>query len=256
MRFRGSINRCASIILCLFIAAVVYARPACPDALRTQPDSLRSHPDALRTQPDSLRSRPDASKAQPTKDVRNSSGQAKPKSKKQKLLRGFDGGMMLHTGYLSGNINAIGYQPKGAPLGIGGAIHLHLGNHFRVGTEGYMSQLNQRHNGSYLKYGWGGLLADAYIRVGRFQPYAGLTLGGGAATTLLMFEEPSTAWAPIDGTYYQKQAFFAVDPYIGCDYVVSSAFHITLKVDYLCPVARTGLMTNGPRIYFGFLFYH
>ena len=43
-------------------------------------------------------------------------------AQEKKLLRGFDGGMMIHTGYLSGNLDAIGYQAKGAPLGIVGRI--------------------------------------------------------------------------------------------------------------------------------------
>ena len=102
----------------------------------------------------------------------------------KKLLHGFDGGMMVHTGYLSGTLDAIGYQAKGAPMGIGGVIRLHLGDHFRIGSEGYVSTLSQRGNGSYLKYGWGGILADVYTVTGRFQPYAGITLGGGAITTL------------------------------------------------------------------------
>ena len=78
-------------------------------------------------------------------------------AQEKKLLNGFDGGMMVHTGFLSGSLDAIGYYAKGAPLGIGGVIRLHIGEHFRVGSEGYVSTLNQRGNGSYLKYGWGGL---------------------------------------------------------------------------------------------------
>jgi hypothetical protein len=173
-----------------------------------------------------------------------------------KMLRGFDGGMMVHTGYLSGNLDAIGYQAKGAPLGIGGVIRLHLGEHFRIGTEGYVSTLSQRSNGSYLKYGWGGLLADFYTVLGRFQPYAGLTLGGGAMTTLLMFEEPVSAWAPIDGTRYHKQGFLAIDPFVGCDFIVAGPMHLTLKVDYLCALSASELLPHGPRVYIGFLFYH
>ena len=42
---------------------------------------------------------------------------------------------MVHSGYLSGTLDAIGYQAKGAPLGIGGVIRLHLGEHFRVGSD-------------------------------------------------------------------------------------------------------------------------
>ena len=86
----------------------------------------------------------------------------------KKLFRGFDGGMMVHTGYLSGKLDAIGYEAKGAPKGIGGVIRFHLGEHFRVGSEGYVSTLGQLGNGSYLKYGWGGLLADVYTVRGGF----------------------------------------------------------------------------------------
>lgn len=177
-------------------------------------------------------------------------------AQEKKLLRGFDGGMMVHTGYLSGNLDAIGYQAKGAPMGIGGVIRLHLGDHFRIGSEGYVSTLSQRSNGSYLKYGWGGLLADFYKVIGRFQPYAGLTVGGGAMTTLLMFEEPASAWAAVDGTVFHKQGFMAIDPFVGCDFIVAGPMHLTLKLDYLCALSESKLLPNGPRVYIGFLFYH
>ena len=177
-------------------------------------------------------------------------------AQEKKLLRGFDGGMMIHTGYLSGHLDAIGYDVKGMPVGIGGVARLHIGPHFRLGGEGYISTLNQLGNGSYLKYGWGGLLADFYTVLGRFQPYAGLTLGGGAMTTLLMLESPSSAWMPINGTYYHKQGFMAIDPFIGCDFIVSGPMHLTLKVDYLCALSESKLLPHGPRVYFGFLFYH
>ena len=173
-------------------------------------------------------------------------------AQEKKVLRGFDGGMMVHTGFLTGNLNAIDYTAKGAPMGIGGVIRLHLGDHFRIGSEGYVSTLSQRGNGSYLKYGWGGLLADFYTVLGRFQPYGGITLGGGAMTTLLMMKEPVSAWAPIDGTRYHKQGFMAIDPFIGCDFIVSGPMHLTLKLDYLCAISKSELLPNGPRIYFGF----
>lgn len=177
-------------------------------------------------------------------------------AQEKKLIRGFDGGMMVHSGYLSGTLDPIAYKAKGAPLGIGGVIRLHLGEHFRIGSEGYVSSLSQLKNGSYLKYGWGGLLADVYMVAGKVQPYAGLTLGGGAMTTLLMFEEPVTSWAPIDGTRYHKQGFMAIDPFVGLDFIVSGPMHLTLKVDYLCALSESKLLPHGPRVYFGFLFYH
>ena len=176
-------------------------------------------------------------------------------AQEKKLLHGFDGGMMIHTGYLSGHLDAIGYDVKGMPVGLGGVARLHIGKHFRLGGEGYVSTLSQRGNGSYLRYGWGGLLADFYTVLGRFQPYAGLTLGGGAMTTLLMMENPSSAWASIDGTYYHKQGFMAIDPFIGCDFIISGPMHLTLKLDYLCALSESRLLPHGPRVYFGFLFY-
>jgi hypothetical protein len=177
-------------------------------------------------------------------------------AQEKQSVRGFDGGMMVHTGYLQGNLDEIGYNAKGMPMGIGGVIRLHLGEHFRVGSEGYVSSLGQRGNGSYLKYGWGGILADFYTVLGKFQPYAGITLGGGSMTTLLMMEEPASPWAPIDGTRFHKQGFMAIDPFIGCDFIVSGPMHLTLKMDYLCALSESKLLPNGPRIYFGFLFYH
>ena len=81
-------------------------------------------------------------------------------AQEKKVLRGFDGGMMVHTGYLTGNLNAIDYTAKGAPMGI------------------------------------------------------------------------------------------------GCDFIVSGPMHLTLKVDYLCALSESKLLPHGPRIFFGFLFYH
>lgn len=174
---------------------------------------------------------------------------------KKKILRGFDGGMMVHSGYLFGNLDGAGYYAKGAPFGIGGVIRLHFGEHFRLGSEGYLSTLRQRGNGSYLKYGWGGLLADFYTVLGRFQPYGGLTIGGGAMTTLLMSENPESAWAPINNTRYNKQGFLSVDPFVGFDVIIIGPLHITFKVDYLCPISKSKLLPHGPRAYIGFLFY-
>ena len=173
----------------------------------------------------------------------------------QKIYRGFDGGMMLHTGYLYGSLAEGAYSVKGAPFGVGGAIRVHLGAHFRLGGEGYVSSLKINGNDSYLKYGWGGLLADAYTVWGRFQPYVGVTLGGGAMTTLLMTGVPASEWEPVDGTLYNKQGFLAVDPFIGFDIIVAGPLHFTFKTDWLCPVRQGVLLPHGPRFYFGILFY-
>ncbi|MBQ1209304.1 MAG: DUF4491 family protein [Bacteroidales bacterium] len=173
------------------------------------------------------------------------------------IYQGFDGGMMLHTGYLQTNIAPLGnYRADGAPFGIGGVARIHLGKHWRVGGEGYISTLSQLNNGSYIECGWGGVLADFYWIFGRFQPYVGLTIGGGALTHYLMFEEPASPWAPVGKTYFEEQGFMAIDPFVGCEFALTSVLHLNLKMDYLCaigPAAAT--MPTGPRVYFGILFH-
>ena len=171
----------------------------------------------------------------------------------RKVYRGFDGGMMLHTGYQWGTV--AGEQVKGAPFGVGGAIRVHLGGHFRLGAEGYVSSLKQGVRGSQIKSGWGGALADVYTVVGRFQPYGGVTIGGGSMTTLLMTEEPSSEWVPVDGTLYNRQPFLAVAPFAGFDILVAGPLHFTFKADWLLPIHKRDLLPSGPRFYFGILFY-
>ena len=47
-------------------------------------------------------------------------------AQEKKFIKGFSGGMMLHTGYLSGGDNPRDYNPSGATFGIGGVVRLHL----------------------------------------------------------------------------------------------------------------------------------
>lgn len=174
-----------------------------------------------------------------------------------KIVRGYDGGMMLHTGYISGTNMALGNKAAGMPMGIGGAIRMHVGNHFRLGTEGYTSSLSLRDNGSYVKCFWAGLLADWRWTWGRWVPYAGVTVGGGKLTTFLMNEGRPDDWTREEDVVFNKQAFVAVDPFVGCDYMVSDAFHLTLKVDCLYGLGADDLyMPVGPRCYLGFIFFH
>lgn len=71
-----------------------------------------------------------------------------------------------------------------------------------------------------------------------------------------MMETPSSDWAPIDRTRYHSQGFMAIDPFVGCDFIVSGPMHLTLKVDYLCALSQSSILPHGPRVYVGFLFYH
>lgn len=176
---------------------------------------------------------------------------------KRRIRLGYDGGMMLHTGYLWGEISPIGYNAHGMPLGIGGAIRLHVGKHFRIGTEGYTSTIKQMGNGSTVKYGWGGLLMDCRFETGRLMPYAGITVGGGGTTKTLMFEGDSHDWEKEESIIFHKERFLAIAPFVGTDIIITSRFHLTIKVDWLCAISGGSLlMPTGPRLYFGFLMYH
>lgn len=91
-----------------------------------------------------------------------------------KVYQGFSGGMMVHAGYLFGqdknaprDNQGVLCSPQGATFGLGGALRVHLFKHLRVGGEGFVSTMNsattdcrQRlQSGSYIRTGWGGVLA-------------------------------------------------------------------------------------------------
>ena len=99
----------------------------------------------------------------------------------KKVFNGYDGGMMLHAGFVSKNIKPVDIKAEGVTKGIGGAIRFHFGEHYRIGTEGYVSTLslkNTLEEGSYIKTFWAGLTNDFYWEFGKFMPYVGLIVGG------------------------------------------------------------------------------
>lgn len=178
-----------------------------------------------------------------------------------KVIKGFSGGMMVHSGYQFGGDNPYDYSPKGATFGIGGAARLHLTKHFRAGFEGYFSTLGLSdetvESGSHNKLFWTGILADWYWKVGRFYPYVGTTLGGGMETAYYMFEGDKHDWLPETSAVFHKQPFVAIDPFVGCDIAVGEALRLTVKADWLMAINNEGLNKPlGPRIYFGFIFAH
>ena len=65
-------------------------------------------------------------------------------AQEKKAIKGFSGGMMVHSGYLSGCDNPYNYDAKGPTFGIGGVAKLHLTDHFRAGFEGYFSTMPLR----------------------------------------------------------------------------------------------------------------
>ena len=177
-----------------------------------------------------------------------------------KVIKGFSGGMMVHTGYLSGSDNPYRYNPTGAIFGIGGVAKVHLTDHFRAGFEGYFSSMGLSkdiESGSFNKLFWTGALADWYWKAGKFYPYIGATVGGGMETAFYMFEGDKHDWLPETNAVYNKKPFFAIDPFIGVEYAVGDALRLTLKADWLIAINKDGLnRPMGPRIYFGFIFAH
>lgn len=186
--------------------------------------------------------------------------------KKSRLaFNGYSGGMMVHTGYVSaGNISFAGTDGNqfgtsriaGMPLGIGGAMKVNLGKHLRVGTEGYSSNLKYGKNGSYEQVGWGGLLIDGVLPIGRWFPFAGVTIGGGGVKNVTVFDSTTQDFVLDNGTTsYRKYAFLAVAPFAGVEFALTEKIHLVLKADWLLDTtSRQPDFVQGPRLYFGFMF--
>ena len=181
-------------------------------------------------------------------------------AQESKFIKGFSGGMMVHSGYQYGCDNPFGVDISSPTFGIGGCAKLHLTDHFRTGFEGYFSTAPIRkvvESGSHNKLFWTGLLADFFWHRGKFIPYIGTTLGGGMETSFLMFEGDKHDWTPEGMTVLHKQPFFAIDPYVGVEYAVGKALRLTLKADWMLAINSDGLnRPMGPRVYFGFIFAH
>ena len=178
----------------------------------------------------------------------------------KKAIKGFSGGMMVHSGYQYGGDNPYNLIISSPTFGIGGCAKLHLSKHFRTGFEGYFSTApisNNARSGSHNKLFWTGVLADWYWQKGKIVPYVGTTLGGGMETSFYMFEGDKHDWLIEQKSVLHKQPFFAIDPYVGVEYVVGEALRLTLKADWLLAINSDGLnKPMGPRVYFGFIFAH
>ena len=181
-------------------------------------------------------------------------------AEENKVIKGFSGGMMVHSGYQYGGDNPYGLDISSPTFGIGGCAKLHLTKHFRTGFEGYFSTApisNHVKSGSHNKLFWTGILADWYWQKGKVVPYIGTTFGGGMETSFYMFEGDKHDWEIEQKSVLHKQPFFAIDPYVGIEYAVGEALRLTLKADWLLAINSDGLnRPMGPRIYFGFIFAH
>jgi len=176
-------------------------------------------------------------------------------------FRGYSGGMTLHTGYLYGGITNIDAQEiniQGVPFGIGGAIRLHFGEHFRVGVEGYSSTLNYEGKGknkSYLSLGWGGLLIDCPWQINKFSIFLGGTVGGGGVKNVTVTNTPINSMEK--NAIYQKCSIVVIDPFIGVEYALTPKMSLIAKIDWIFNLSQKQTdLVMGPRVYLGFSFFH
>jgi hypothetical protein len=187
------------------------------------------------------------------------------------IFQGCGGGMMLHAGYLFGQpANATlptgeNISLQGMTYGLGGSMRVHLWKHLRVGMEGFSSTVksgvsDQRdflQKGSYIRTGWGGVIADACWRLEKVWPYIGGSVGGGAMRTLSIVEGNQNDWIPEQTAILHKQGFGYVNPYVGMDYCITKRIHATFRLDWMLAFAKVGLVyPTGPRLYVGIMFCH
>lgn len=190
---------------------------------------------------------------------------AKHNSSHKFAYSGFSGGMMVHTGWLFGGEITLsspsgGYsrQIKGAPTGIGGAARVHLGDHLRIGSEGYMSTLNYggRGNKSHARIGWGGILADCIWQLGRWAPYVGGTIGGGSYANLTLREATPVDTVVETDASFRKYSYMVLAPFAGVEFAMTDKIRLNFKVDWMINLTnRQSDFAGGPRLYFGFSFY-
>ena len=180
---------------------------------------------------------------------------------KKTYFQGYSGGMMLHTGYVSGGkINVSNLQEKidvqGFPFGVGGVLRFHFGKHLRIGGEGYSSNLRYGKNKSFLYLGWGGFLIDCQWEIKKFTVFCGGTLGGGSVKNVAITNTiPANPLK--NNALYRKYAVMLIDPFIGMEYAVSSKLHLIAKVDCIVPLnQKRADFPIGVRVYAGVVFFH
>ena len=190
---------------------------------------------------------------------------------KVRVFQGCSGGMMVHAGYLfgqpAGAILPTGEQisMQGLTYGLGGSMRVNLWKYLRVGCEGFSSNLktgvSDQHaflqKGSYIRTGWGGVIADACWRMEKVWPFIGGSIGGGAMRTLSIVDGSQDDWQAEGIAILHKQGFGYVNPYVGMDYCITKRIHATFRLDWMLAFANKQLIfPTGPRLYMGIMFCH
>lgn len=165
----------------------------------------------------------------------------------------FRGGMFLHTGYVKNQL--VFPSVDGLVSGIGGKITFRTGNHWRIGTEGYVSNFGYKENEGQYKLGWGGLLAEYQVNNKRLVPVFGITAGAGKIHDLYVlsgnFENNDE-----DRAIYKVYSSFMITPHVSLELRMTDSINLVLKTDYLLypGIKFPDFVANGPRLYFGVLF--
>ena len=165
----------------------------------------------------------------------------------------FRGGMFLHTGYVK---NKLSYPSvNGMVTGIGGKMTFRLGEHFRAGTEGYVSSYGYGSNDGQYELGWGGLLTEYQFNDKRFVPVVGITVGGAKIHDLYMLSGNFEDNNP-DEAIYKVYSAFVLAPQFSLEIRMSDHINLAVKVDYvLYPgISSSYEVAKGPRFYFGLMF--
>lgn len=106
--------------------------------------------------------------------------------------------------------------------------------------------------------GWGGLLAEATWKTGRWGLFAGGLAGGGSFRNITLLAPAGDDFIAEDRSIsYRKYGFIAVAPYAGAEYSVNRRICLVFKVDYVInAVKRPDDFVLGPRVFIGFMFGH
>jgi opacity protein-like surface antigen len=191
---------------------------------------------------------------------------------------GFSGGMMIHTGYISGgnmsfsvpndktdDPNDFKDQPigvSGTPVGFGGIAQIHIGDHLRIGGEGHISTLKygsgrgSKRNQSHARISWGGVMVNYSWEIApKWTAYAGTTIGGGNFKNITLFH-PTPPDNEIDIASYRNYSFMVLSPLAGIELSISQNLRLNLKTDWMLKLTNHQHdFASGPRLYFGLSFH-
>ena len=165
----------------------------------------------------------------------------------------FTGGMLLHSGYIKNNNSS--YQVDGLCFGLGGKLAFHIGNHLRLGSEGFSSNINYQNNDGYYKLGYGGLLIEYQFLPKKVTPVLGFAVGAGTIKDLYVLQG-SIDDNKSDEVIYKVYSVLLVTPSLSLEYALSEKIKIALRLDYIINLTDEyqNDFASGSRIHLGVLF--